>query len=142
MKIKKKAGLLSTDKVKEEAKKLWLLDELYTVGKKEQAVKAEDWQQIADQWICRKKEACSSFAADCRQILHRLLDLFFTAWHTEQMAEYTRLLEALSKHEATVLFFHRYKEPLYKDYLSGVILADEKQALLQDVGKLLEKKDI
>ncbi len=140
--IKKKAGLLSAEQGKEEAKKLWLLDELYTAGKKEQAVKAEDWQQIADQWIGRKKEACSSFAADCHQILHRLLELFFTAWHTEQMAEYTRLLEALSKHEATVLFFHRYKEPLYKDYLSGVILADEKQALLQDVGKLLEKKDI
>ena len=41
-----------------------------------------------------------------------------------------------------MLFFHRYEEPLYKDYLSGVILEDEKQALLQDVGRLLEKKDI
>ncbi len=136
--IKKKAGLLSTEQVKEEAGKLWLLDELYTAGKREQAVTAEEWQQIADQWLHRKKEECRMVAADCSQTLHRILDLFFTAWHTGQMAEYTRLLEALSQHEATVLFFHRYKEPLYEDYLSGVILADEKQALLQEVEKLVE----
>lgn len=136
--IKKKAGLLLTEQIKEKAKKLWLLDELYTAGKKGQAVTAEDWQQVADQWTDRKRKDCNAIVAECSQKLHRILELFFTAWHTEQMAEYTRLLEALSQHEATVLFFHRYREPLYEDYLSGVILADEKQALLQDVEKLME----
>ena len=71
-----------------------------------------------------------------------MLALFFDAWSKEQMAEYTRLLEALSQHEATVLFFHRHREALFEEYLSGVILADEKQALLDDVAKLVEKKDI
>ena len=137
--IKKKAGLLSAEQVKEEAGKLWLLDELYTAGKREQAVTAEEWQQVANRWLGKKKEECDAFVADCRQTLHRILDLFFVAWHTEQMTEYTRLLEVLSQHEATVLFFHRHKEPLYEDYLSGVILTDEKQALLRDVEKLIEK---
>lgn len=136
--IKKKAGLLSADQVNEEIRKLWLLDELYTTGKKEQAVTPEDWQQAADQWIDRKKEECRVFATDCSQALHRILSLFFEAWHTAQMAEYTRFLEALSQYEAVVLFFYRYKEPLYEDYLSSVILADEKQSLLQDVEKLMK----
>ena len=140
--IKKKAGLLSAEQEKKEAEKLWLLDELYTTGKKEQAVSAADWQQTAENWGDKKKADCSAFETACGRKLHRMLALFFDAWSKEQMAEYTRLLEALSQHEATVLFFHRHREALFEEYLSGVILADEKQALLDDVAKLVEKKDI
>ena len=68
---------------------------------------------------------------ECSRQTGRVLGFFHEAWQDD--AEYLQLIEAMTQHEATVLFLHEHPQRLYEEYIPRLILEDETKALLREV---------
>lgn len=134
LQIKMKTMLLQEEELRTEKKKLSMLDDFYGFCLKRQAVSASDYEASARIWKEEKQQKIEKQTAVCSGQIRRVLDFLHKAWGED--AEYLQLIEAMTQHEATVVFLHRFPEPLYEVYLPRLILEDETNKLLREAESL------
>lgn len=134
LQIRTKTMLLQEEELRAEKKKLGMLDDFYGFCLRRQAVSAEDYEISARIWQEEKQQSIEKQAAVCSGQIRRVLGFLQKAWGED--AEYLQLIEAMTQHEATVVFLHRFPEALYEAYLPRLILEDETNRLLQEVEAL------
>ena len=136
LQIKQQAGILSGELLEKEEDAIRCLEKLYTLGKSQSAGDIPAWKRAVDACIQEQKKEQESQKAYTSQTVHELLQIFADAWKESDEAQYLRLIENLTQHEASVMFLKETKEPLYENALPRLILEDERQALLKEARKL------
>lgn len=135
LEIRQKTMPLQEEEIRMEKKKLGMLDDFYGFCLGRQAVSSEDYEVAAQIWREQQQKKVDLLTTACSSRIRRVLSFLQKAWEKETQ-DYLQLIEAMTQHEATVFFLHRFPEKLYDTYLSRLILEDETKRLLQEVDAL------
>ena len=131
LQIRHKTMPLQENELREEKLKLGMLDDFYSFCLKHQAVSAGDCEKMTGEWLGGQQKKTEKLVDECSRQTGRVLGFFHEAWQDD--AEYLQLIEAMTQHEATVLFLHEHPQRLYEEYIPRLILEDETKALLREV---------
>lgn len=137
LQIRQKTLPLQEDELGEEKKKLGMLDDFYGFCLKQQAVSAGDYEKASQLWQEKQQQKVDRLAVECGVRIRRVLCFLQKAWEAAP-EDYLQLIEAMTQHEATVLFLHHFPERLYGDYVHRLLLEDETRRLLQETAELVK----
>ncbi len=130
--IREQTLILNQEEKSREEEEQAMLEELYSFCLGQQAETAEEYAAAADRWLEKTRQEGKKLQQDAATQIHRVLTLLHEAWK-EKPEDYLQLIEAMTRHEATVLFLHRFPHPLYTSALPRLILADERRQLLREI---------